>query len=147
MEKHINKYLVIGFDLKGNLLEIIYNLVDEDANGVGIANVFHAWCFWAMSKNTRGVGRRGKKPKHYSHALRRPIIRRIATQRLVLAQKEFFNISLKNISEYVILFYNKDGRREKPRKENENEKEIVNYSGSPDMRINIYHLRFTQGCG
>jgi hypothetical protein len=42
MEKHNNKYLVIGFDLKGNLLEIMYNLVDEDANGVGIANVFHA---------------------------------------------------------------------------------------------------------
>jgi len=37
MEKHINKYLVIGFDLKGNLLEIMYNLVDEDT-----ANVFHA---------------------------------------------------------------------------------------------------------
>jgi hypothetical protein len=28
--------------LKGNLLEIMYNLVDEDANGVGIANIFHA---------------------------------------------------------------------------------------------------------
>jgi hypothetical protein len=42
MEKYINKYLVIGFDLKGNLIEIMYNLVDEDANGVGIANVFHA---------------------------------------------------------------------------------------------------------
>jgi hypothetical protein len=42
MEKHINKYLVIGFDLNGNLIEIMYNLVDEDANGVGIANVFHA---------------------------------------------------------------------------------------------------------
>ena len=37
MEKHINKYLVIGFDLNGNLLEIMYNLVDEDT-----ANVFHA---------------------------------------------------------------------------------------------------------
>jgi hypothetical protein len=37
MEKHVNKYLVIGFDLNGNLLEIMYNLVDED-----IANVFHA---------------------------------------------------------------------------------------------------------
>jgi hypothetical protein len=42
MEKHINKYLVIGFDLNGNLIEIMYNLMDEDANGVGIANVFHA---------------------------------------------------------------------------------------------------------
>ena len=36
LEKHINKYLVIGFDMKGNLLEIMYNLVDEDT-----ANVFH----------------------------------------------------------------------------------------------------------
>ncbi|MDR2731128.1 MAG: hypothetical protein LBB81_09570 [Treponema sp.] len=48
LEKHINKYLVIGFDVKGNLLEIMYNLVDEDT-----ANVFHTWCFWAMPKNTR----------------------------------------------------------------------------------------------
>ena len=37
MEKHINKFLVIGFDLSGNLLEIMYNLSDEDT-----ANVFHA---------------------------------------------------------------------------------------------------------
>ena len=37
MDKHINKYLVIGFGLNGNLLEIMYNLVDEDT-----ANVFHA---------------------------------------------------------------------------------------------------------
>ena len=37
MEGHINKYLAIGFNLKGNLLEIMYNLVDEDT-----VNVFHA---------------------------------------------------------------------------------------------------------
>ena len=37
MEKHANKYLVLGFDLKGNLLEIMYNLADEET-----ANVFHA---------------------------------------------------------------------------------------------------------
>ena len=37
MEKHVNKYLILGFDTKGNLLEIMYNLVDEDT-----ANVFHA---------------------------------------------------------------------------------------------------------
>ena len=37
MDKYINKYMVIGFDLKGNLLEVMYNLVDEDT-----ANVFHA---------------------------------------------------------------------------------------------------------
>ena len=32
-----NKYLIIGFDMKGNLIEVMYNLVDED-----IANIFHA---------------------------------------------------------------------------------------------------------
>jgi hypothetical protein len=37
MDKHINKYLVLGFNPKGNLLEIMYNLVDTE-----IANVFHA---------------------------------------------------------------------------------------------------------
>jgi hypothetical protein len=37
LEKHINKYLLIGFDISGNLLEIMYNLVDEDT-----ANIFHA---------------------------------------------------------------------------------------------------------
>ncbi|MCL1992189.1 MAG: hypothetical protein FWG66_04500 [Spirochaetes bacterium] len=37
MERHINKYLIVGFDLNGNLLEVMYNLVAEDA-----ANVFHA---------------------------------------------------------------------------------------------------------
>nr|AGS52570.1 hypothetical protein [uncultured bacterium contig00023] len=37
MKKHVNKYLVIGFDYNGNLLEVMYNLVDEDT-----ANVFHA---------------------------------------------------------------------------------------------------------
>ena len=32
-----NKYLIIGFDLNSNLIEVMYNLVDED-----IANIFHA---------------------------------------------------------------------------------------------------------
>ncbi|MDR2490402.1 MAG: hypothetical protein LBD20_03260 [Spirochaetaceae bacterium] len=32
-----NKYLLIGFDCSGNLIEVMYNLVDED-----IANIFHA---------------------------------------------------------------------------------------------------------
>ena len=32
-----SKYLLIGFDVNGNLIEIMYNLVDED-----IANIFHA---------------------------------------------------------------------------------------------------------
>ena len=32
-----NKYLLLGFDLKGNLIEIMYNRIDEDS-----INVFHA---------------------------------------------------------------------------------------------------------
>ena len=32
-----NKYLVIGFDMNRNLIEVMYNLVDEDT-----ANIFHA---------------------------------------------------------------------------------------------------------
>jgi hypothetical protein len=32
-----NKYLLIGFDMNRNLIEVMYNLVDED-----IANIFHA---------------------------------------------------------------------------------------------------------
>lgn len=32
-----NKYLIIGFDQAGNLLEIIYNIIDEQT-----INVFHA---------------------------------------------------------------------------------------------------------
>ena len=32
-----NKYLLIGFDLNGNLLEIMYNKIDDDS-----INVFHA---------------------------------------------------------------------------------------------------------
>jgi hypothetical protein len=37
MEGFNNKYLIIGFDMKTNLIEVMYNLVDED-----IANIFHA---------------------------------------------------------------------------------------------------------
>ena len=37
LEKHMNKYLLIGFDISGDLLEVMYNLIDEDT-----ANVFHA---------------------------------------------------------------------------------------------------------
>jgi hypothetical protein len=32
-----NKYVVVGFDMNSNLIEVMYNLVDED-----IANIFHA---------------------------------------------------------------------------------------------------------
>ena len=37
MEGYDNKYLLIGFDMNGNLIEVMYNLVGED-----ISNVFHA---------------------------------------------------------------------------------------------------------
>jgi hypothetical protein len=37
MEEYDDKYLVIGFDMNRNLIEVMYNLVGED-----IANIFHA---------------------------------------------------------------------------------------------------------
>jgi len=37
MEGYDNKYAVIGFDKKGNLIEVMYNLIDEQT-----INVFHA---------------------------------------------------------------------------------------------------------
>jgi hypothetical protein len=37
MEEFYNKYVVIGFDMNRNLIEVMYNLVGED-----IANIFHA---------------------------------------------------------------------------------------------------------
>ena len=37
LEGYLNKFLLIGFDLSGRLLEVMYNLADEDT-----ANVFHA---------------------------------------------------------------------------------------------------------
>jgi hypothetical protein len=37
LEGFDNKYLLIGFDVSGNLIEVMYNLVDED-----ITNIFHA---------------------------------------------------------------------------------------------------------
>jgi len=37
MPKHQNKYLLIGFDCNGNLLEIMYNIRTD-----GSYNVFHA---------------------------------------------------------------------------------------------------------
>ena len=32
-----NKYLLIGFDINRNLVEVMYNLIGED-----VANIFHA---------------------------------------------------------------------------------------------------------
>ena len=37
MKKYINKYGLVGFDRSGNLLEVVYNPIDEDA-----ILVFHA---------------------------------------------------------------------------------------------------------
>jgi hypothetical protein len=37
IEGYDNKYLLTGFDSRGNVLEIMYNLVDEQT-----AHVFHA---------------------------------------------------------------------------------------------------------
>ena len=37
IENADNKYLLIGFDLNGNLIEVMYNKIDDDA-----INVFHA---------------------------------------------------------------------------------------------------------
>ena len=37
LESYINKWLVIGYDTAGNLLEIAYNIIDDET-----INVFHA---------------------------------------------------------------------------------------------------------
>ena len=37
IERFDNKYLIIGFDMNRNLIEVMYNLIGED-----IANIFHA---------------------------------------------------------------------------------------------------------
>jgi hypothetical protein len=47
-EEHKN--LLIGLDRNGNPLEIMYNVIEGE-----VINVFHAWCFWAMSKSTRNA--------------------------------------------------------------------------------------------
>ena len=37
MYEHENKYAIIGFDIAGNLLEIMYNIIDGES-----INIFHA---------------------------------------------------------------------------------------------------------
>ena len=37
LELYINKWLVIGYDTAGNLIEVAYNIIDENT-----VNVFHA---------------------------------------------------------------------------------------------------------
>jgi hypothetical protein len=37
LENFVNKYMIIGFDTVGNLLEIMYNIIDSES-----INIFHA---------------------------------------------------------------------------------------------------------
>jgi len=37
LESYVNKWLVIGYDTAGNLIEVAYNIIDDDT-----VNVFHA---------------------------------------------------------------------------------------------------------
>jgi hypothetical protein len=37
LESYANKWLIIGYDTAGNLLEVAYNIIDDDT-----VNVFHA---------------------------------------------------------------------------------------------------------
>jgi hypothetical protein len=37
LEKHVNKWLIIGYDTAGSLIEIAYNIIDDET-----VNVFHA---------------------------------------------------------------------------------------------------------
>jgi hypothetical protein len=37
LESYTNKWLIVGYDTAGNLIEVAYNIIDDDA-----VNVFHA---------------------------------------------------------------------------------------------------------
>ena len=37
LDLYVNKWLVIGYDTAGNLIEIVYNIIDDDT-----INIFHA---------------------------------------------------------------------------------------------------------
>lgn len=37
LESYVNKWLIIGYDTAGNLIEVVYNIIDDDS-----VNVFHA---------------------------------------------------------------------------------------------------------
>jgi hypothetical protein len=37
LEDYINKWLIVGYDTVGNLIEVAYNIIDDDT-----VNVFHA---------------------------------------------------------------------------------------------------------
>jgi hypothetical protein len=49
LEDFINKYTIIGFDRAGNLLEIMYNIIDSES-----INIFHAMkCRKSMMKQLK----------------------------------------------------------------------------------------------
>jgi uncharacterized DUF497 family protein len=37
LESYTNKWMIIGYDTAGNLVEVVYNIIDDDT-----VNVFHA---------------------------------------------------------------------------------------------------------
>jgi uncharacterized DUF497 family protein len=37
LEFYVNKWLIVGYDTAGNLIEVVYNIIDDDT-----VNVFHA---------------------------------------------------------------------------------------------------------
>nr|AGS54104.1 hypothetical protein [uncultured bacterium contig00021] len=37
LEKYVNKWLIIGYDTNGNLIEVAYNIINDET-----VNVFHA---------------------------------------------------------------------------------------------------------
>ena len=51
-----NKYAIIGFDSKGNLLEILYNIMDSES-----INIFHAMrCRNSFIKQHEDMGRKNR---------------------------------------------------------------------------------------
>jgi uncharacterized protein YvpB len=50
LEDFVNKYTIIGFDPSGNLLEIMYNIIDSES-----VNIFHAMkCRKSVIKQIKG---------------------------------------------------------------------------------------------
>jgi hypothetical protein len=47
LDAYKNKWLVIGYDTAGNMIEVVYNLVDDDTVSVFIGG-------WDYGKNDRG---------------------------------------------------------------------------------------------
>ena len=57
LEAYINKWLVIGYDIAGNLLEVVYNIINDET-----INVFHAMP--CRKKFTNMLFFRGEKKWH-----------------------------------------------------------------------------------